>query len=214
MVKSEKKTCSKCQVVKPISEFYTQKTPRKSGFHEYVRPECKACMNKANAAWRKANREKINAQVRANYHSRKQGTTRKRQTYEEFKAKKTKYVMGRYHSEPAFKLMMNLRRRVRLALEGNSKSAATQALLGCTVDELLKHLEAQFTEGMTHDNIDVDHIVPCASFNLEDPQQQRRCFHFSNLQPLFPTDNQSKGAKTTERAANREWNGTMWVDKV
>jgi hypothetical protein len=126
---------------------------------------------------------------------------------------KTKYVMGRYHSEPAFKLSMNLRRRVRLALEGDSKSARTQALLGCTVDECLKYIEGQFTEGMTWQNIDVDHIVPCASFNMEHPEQQRLCFQFSNLQPLFPTDNQSKGAKTTERAANREWNGTMWVDK-
>ena len=215
MVKVCKKTCSKCKVVKPISGFYTQKTPRKSGFHEYVRPECKDCQRKANAIRAKDNREKVNAQQRAGRKRRKDGVKRKpRQTYEEFKAKKTKYVMGRYHSDPAFKLMMNLRRRVRLALEGNSKSARTQALLGCTVDELLKHLEAQFTEGMTWQNIDVDHIVPCASFNLEDPHQQRLCFHFSNLQPLFPTDNQSKGAKTTERAANREWNGTMWVDKV
>lgn len=214
MVKCEKKTCSKCKVVKPISEFYTQKTPTKSGFHEYVRPRCKECERKAKNAYRTANREKYRAQVRASCYRRKLGTTRKRQTYEEFKAKKRKYVMGRYYSEPAFKLSMNLRRRVRLALEGNSKSARTQALLGCTVDELLKHLEAQFTEGMTWQNIDVDHIVPCASFNLEDPQQQRLCFHFSNLQPLFPTDNQSKGAKTTERAAQREWNGTMWIDEV
>ena len=213
MVKCDKKKCSKCQVVKPTDKFRTQKTPKKSGFHEYVRPECKDCQRKANAARRAADPEKYNAQQRAYRKRKKEGITRKRRTYEEIKARRTKYVMGSYHSEPAFKLMMNLRRRVRLALEGNSKSAATRALLGCTVDELLIYIEAQFTEGMTHENIDVDHIVPCASFNLENEEQQRRCFHWSNLQPLFKPDNQSKGAKITERAANREWNGTMWVDK-
>ncbi len=120
--------------------------------------------------------------------------------------------MKRYHSDPAFKLMMNLRRRVRLALKGNSKSAATQELLGICVDECRKYIEAQFTEAMTWQNIHVDHIVPCASFNLTDPEQQRQCFHYTNLQPLFAKENLSKSATVTQQAAQREWNGTQWVN--
>ena len=38
----------------------------------------------------------------------------------------------------------------------------------------------------------VDHIRPCADFNLLDPEQQRQCFHFTNLQPLWAWQNLQK----------------------
>ncbi len=38
----------------------------------------------------------------------------------------------------------------------------------------------------------VDHIKPCASFDLSDPEQQRLCFNYKNLQPLWAADNLSK----------------------
>ena len=41
----------------------------------------------------------------------------------------------------------------------------------------------------------IDHIRPCASFDLTDPVEQRKCFHFSNLQPLWAYDNHVKGDK-------------------
>ncbi len=95
---------------------------------------------------------------------------------------------------------MNLRHRVRQALRGLAKCSSTQKLTGCTIKELMAHLEAQFTDGMTWDNYGeggwaVDHIRPCASFDLTDPEQQRQCFHYSNLQPLWAADNIRKGAK-------------------
>jgi hypothetical protein len=80
------------------------------------------------------------------------------------------------------------------------KKIKTLELVGCTVPELRQHLEAQFTEGMTWDSYGrhgwhVDHIRPCASFDLTDPEQQRQCFHYTNLQPLWAVDNIRKGAK-------------------
>jgi len=41
----------------------------------------------------------------------------------------------------------------------------------------------------------IDHKKPCALFDLRDTDQQRACFHYSNLQPLWAFDNRSKGAK-------------------
>ena len=219
MVKAEKKKCKDCKVLKCTDEFYTRKRNTKTGLKTYFQSYCKACQNKTHAEWRNANRAKANARERERYRRKKLGIKRKpRQTHEERMAKSRKYqreyVRERYRSDPAYKLMKNLRSRVWYALKGNSKSAATEALLGICVDECRKYIEALFTEGMSWDTIAVDHIVPCASFDLSDPEQQRRCFHYTNLQPLFPPQNSSKGARITPQAEQREWNGTQWVDKV
>ena len=73
-------------------------------------------------------------------------------------------------------------------------------LVGCTLDELKNHLEKQFTKGMTWKNYNyrgwhVDHIIPCSSFDLIDPEQQKECFHYTNLQPLWGKDNIKKSNK-------------------
>ena len=72
------------------------------------------------------------------------------------------------------------------------------ALLGCSAEQLRTHLEEKFTDGMSWDNYGyrgwhIDHIRPCASFDLTDPQQQLECFHYTNLQPLWAEDNFKKG---------------------
>jgi hypothetical protein len=100
------------------------------------------------------------------------------------------------------KLRTNFVQRLRVALDrqGASKSSRTFDLVGCSLDFVMSHLEAQFLPGMGWDNwaVDgwhVDHIRPCASFDLTDPHQQRMCFHYSNLQPLWAEDNLRKGSK-------------------
>jgi hypothetical protein len=75
------------------------------------------------------------------------------------------------------------------------KAMPTMQLVGCTVSELRAHLERQFRPGMRWDNLGawhIDHIKPCAAFDLRDPEQQRACFHFTNLQPLWARENLSK----------------------
>lgn len=79
-------------------------------------------------------------------------------------------------------------------------SARTVDLLGCSVAELRVHIEAKFLPGMgwdnhTHKGWHLDHVIPCSAWDLTDPEQQRRCFHFSNLQPLWASDNMHKGAR-------------------
>jgi hypothetical protein len=98
-----------------------------------------------------------------------------------------------------FRILNALRVRLCDAINGRNKSAKTQDLLGCSIEDLKKHLEASFEPGMTwenwqHDGWHIDHIRPCASFDLTDPKQQRQCFHYTNLQPLWATDNIRKGA--------------------
>lgn len=97
-------------------------------------------------------------------------------------------------------MVKRLRDRLRdlLRKTGSKKSNPTLKLVGCSKDELRRHLESKFQPGMSwanRDKIHIDHIIPCASFDLTDPQQQRQCFHYTNLQPLWAKDNLSKGAK-------------------
>jgi hypothetical protein len=50
--------------------------------------------------------------------------------------------------------------------------------------------------------IHIDHIVPCSQFDLSLPEQQRQCFHYSNLQPLWATDNLRKSKRLRSLASN------------
>ena len=103
----------------------------------------------------------------------------------------------RYSQEPEYKLMSNMRKRIWHALKGGVKSDVTMSLIGCSIGELKNYIECQFVEGMTWGNYGewhVDHIRPCASFDFSDPEQQRVCFHFTNLQPLWAVDNFKKHA--------------------
>jgi hypothetical protein len=82
------------------------------------------------------------------------------------------------------------------------KSGKTFDLTGCTFRELIEHLEGQFQPGMTLDNYgewQIDHIIPCASFDLLCPLQQRLCFGFWNLQPLWVEDHREKTKEDVRR---------------
>ena len=101
-------------------------------------------------------------------------------------------------NNPAARIAANLRSRMRKLLKGKVKSAKALELLGCSAEEWKVHLEQQFSDGMNWDNYgdwEIDHIKPCASFNLELEEEQKACFHYSNTQPLWQPDNASKGCK-------------------
>lgn len=79
---------------------------------------------------------------------------------------------------------------------GFRKHKRTLELLGCTVAELRHHLESLWTPGMCWENYGewhIDHRKPIAAFWLSEPAEQRACFHFTNLQPLWAADNYRKG---------------------
>lgn len=106
----------------------------------------------------------------------------------------------RLKSDVSFRLLQRLRNRIWDALKGRSKEKSLKCLLGCTLTELISHLEIRFEPGMSWENYGlhgwhIDHIRPCASFDLTDPEQQKACFHYTNLQPLWAKDNLRKGAR-------------------
>ena len=112
----------------------------------------------------------------------------------------TRNARERRKTNPSFKILESLRRRMLHALKGKNKSASTMNLLGVKNIEIVwQRLESLFQDGMTRENHGIwhiDHITPCTAFDLTDPEQQKKCFHYTNLQPLWASDNIRKGNKT------------------
>lgn len=110
-----------------------------------------------------------------------------------------KYEKERYYNDPKFKIRLNLRKRLNKSLKNKSKkSLSIKTLINCSLEELKIHLERQFQEGMSWENYGkwhIDHIKPCSSFDLTDLEQQKQCFNYTNLQPLWATDNIRKSNK-------------------
>lgn len=113
------------------------------------------------------------------------------------KEQRNKYRNKRHKTDIRFKTESNLRGRIGHAIRGNTKSLSTMMLIGCEIDYLMHHLQSQFKDGMTWDNHNlhgwhIDHVRPCTSFDLSKESEQRKCFHYSNLQPLWAKDNLKK----------------------
>lgn len=114
------------------------------------------------------------------------------------------YQRDRCQRDVAHRLSRILRTRIYVEIKEASsrKSASGMTLAGCSSIELIQYLESKFYGGMTwesfgqgHGTFQIDHIIPVGLFNLNDPEQQRKCFHYTNLQPLWYDDHRKK---TTE----------------
>lgn len=119
----------------------------------------------------------------------------------------------RYNVDPAFQLKERMRRQVnkakkrdgiaeiiRGAIRKGGISNTVERELGYTIADLVQHLERQFTKNMdwaafTAGKIHIDHIMPQASFDLQDDVEWRACWAMSNLQPLWAKDNLTKRDK-------------------
>jgi len=104
----------------------------------------------------------------------------------------------RLHKDIAFRIIHYLRVRLNKVLKNNPKLETTMKLVGCNINKLKLHLESQFKPGMNWNNYgkwEVDHILPCASFDFSKSEEQRKCFNYKNLQPLWKEDNRKKHKK-------------------
>jgi hypothetical protein len=163
---------------------------------EYAaRPESKKAKAERDAEWWEANPDKMPVYSKT---YRTQHPDRVKAAWENWAEKNPGYTAKRCRENIQLRIIRNNRKRVWDALKGFCKSKSTALLLGCSGEELMRHLEKQFKPGMTWDNYGewhMDHKRPCASFDMADPEQQKTCFHFSNYQPLWAKENYSKSDK-------------------
>ena len=118
--------------------------------------------------------------------------------------------------DPVVRLVNNIRSTLAAALKRAKQRGqgvvATGGMryVGCTVEELVVHLEAQFVDGMTWENhgVDgwhVDHIFPLSKADLTDPAQLRAAFDWRNLRPAWAAENFEKSDKILPEAEEAFW---------
>lgn len=147
---------------------------------------------KNHKEWADKNREKLRK-----YH------TNWRIKNKEYVSKKSKeWIQNKRTTDHSFRFKDRTRTAVWQCLKERNinKTSSTFQLLGYTIEELMAHLEKQFTESMTWDNYGqwhVDHIKPISSFKFESPEDPefKECWRLENLQPLWGPDNLSKGPR-------------------
>lgn len=200
------KVCSRCKLDKSDSAF----SPKHSYCHD-CKKEYMAAYWKTHAKERKEFRKRWRASDRKKNPSKHAAATKRRRhkdlnhtnhiakIWRDANPDKVRGAQRRhFQTSPTRRLTERLRNRIYQALVGLTKSRHSADLLGCSIDELKSWLSGWFQPGMSWENYGqwhIDHRFPCASFNLADPEQQRRCFHYLNLQPLWAKDNLSKGSK-------------------
>lgn len=206
------KFCTKCKQEKELDEFRINRNDCKSCEKQY-NLENKERRKETTKQWHLENKEytkeyrkqwyldnkehklELNKQWKINNQEREKEA--RKQWNLENKEHVNQYQRNKRKTDPEYNLMRNLRSRVGSALKwsGIKKSKRTMELIGCSVEFLKKHLEDQFKPNMSWDNrssFHIDHIKPCSSFNLLDEEEQKKCFHYSNLQPLTPEENLKK----------------------
>ena len=169
------KICTKCKKRKYLSTFCIDK--RNNDQHQ---SQCKQCHSLS---------------CRKYYLKNKKTEKQRVQQWQKQNPVKFKRTIKKYQHKIQPHLAKNLRIRVHRALKRISKTGHTLELLGCSISQLIKHLEEQFKKGMTWKNYGkwhVDHIKPLSSFDLTNPKQQKLACNYKNLQPLWAKENLRK----------------------
>ena len=196
----KKKQCTKCNQLKHFDEF-CKNSKSKDGRDWYCRlcgrERCKKyhnqnknCRNEQSLRYYKNHKDIMNS-----YHRKYHKLYRQKP---EIKLARNKKWKLQYYNDIHFRITSILRGRFKSAVKNQWKQTSVTKLIGCSIEQLKNHLECKFQKGMSWKNQGkwhIDHIKPCASFDLSKLEEQKKCFHYTNLQPLWAVDNLTKGTK-------------------
>lgn len=194
-----KKYCGKCKLDKSFEEFGKCKHG-KFGLNSH----CKSCRKEYDML----NRDKLLI-----YHKlKRENELEKFIAYDkkyksENKDKINKYNRKRWKNDLNHKIKGILRVRLHSILKENKKIDSAYKLIGCNLDYFIFYLESLFLPEFNWENHgivwELDHIIPCSRFNLSILEEQQKCFHFSNYQPLFKTTKIAESFGYNDQIGNR-----------
>jgi hypothetical protein len=153
----------------------------------------KYCNDACNAkAWRTRNPEQSKKAHQLYQEANKEKIAKDRLNWQ----RANKEQLKEYRKDPLNHLAANLRSRLSKAISRKQLTCSAVEDLGCTLEELKKHLESLFKPGMTWDNYGdwhIDHKRPL-TLAISEAEIKDLC-HYTNLQPLWAKENLSKGDK-------------------
>ena len=191
----KEKKCPTCRTVYPFTDdFFAFEKSSHTGHSTY----CRKCNKLRNTKYWINHPDKLEIRREKDKLTKQEYRKNNPNYY-----KKTNYLKSMYkyrkkkrEQSSSYKLLESLRNRQREALKGLCKHKHTRELLGCSINEACKFIESKFQPGMAWQNWgsvwELDHIIPLAMFNLEDNEEQKFGFHYTNLQPLFIKQHKTK----------------------
>ena len=190
------KKCSNCERTKINSDFYFR-----SDKPHLLQSHCKKCILIKRAKYRLENIQRFKEKDII-YHSnnRKQRLAYLKNYQQKHKAERRKWDRHKRITDIHYALRSRLHNRIRMALKRNSKYSTSTILLGCKIPYFKKYFMSKFKDSMNWESflngkIHIDHIIPCSRFDLSKIEDQKKCFHYTNLQPLWAKENLYKGNK-------------------
>jgi hypothetical protein len=140
--------------------------------------------------YRKANLDKI--------------SLREKQYRESNRERINKRERLRYLTNFNYKVKQCMRSRIRKLLK--TKSLSTLSYVGCKSYKFKLFLGYQFTDGYNYENYgtfwQIDHVIPCSFFDFSKEENIKKCFNWTNCQPLVNRDNNSKNDQIDQNLIN------------
>jgi hypothetical protein len=204
---TETKNCTRCKITKPFTQF-----TKNNASKDKLKAACKECISIYSKSYTIENRDKIKLYGKHYRELNSETIPQKIKEYqkknkEKIYKKSTEYHKNKYNTDPNFKMRRLLRDRIGKTISKNKITKKTNEFLGCSIDYFRKFIEDKFFPEMSwenHGNVwELDHIKPCASFDLLNIEQQKECFHYSNFQPLFKTTEIAESFGYTNQIGNR-----------
>lgn len=197
--------CSKCKIEKDISCFYKP-------LNRPIYTVCKDCRNAWMREWRKNNKKKVKEQNQKWYNEN--GGKEKKKEYDKNRLDYTRVRdREKYKNDKSFRNKKILRTRLLSTTNGKKKYKKTLELLDIDYKVYLKWLEFQFDDKMSWENQgkywSIDHIIPCNFFDLDENENQIKCFNWSNLKPMENSLNFSKNDKIDKELINKHFYNTV-----
>ena len=185
--------CTICKKHKPMEDdFYTHKITI-SGYMS----QCKECLSKKAAIYNETPKAK-----KRKKQIRKDNPEREKVYRKKALPKKLEREKARRKEDPYFVLKNRMRCLMWQNLRETKNGRRWQDLTGYSIEKLKRHIEKQFTDGMTWEKflngeIHIDHKIPTTAFNFTKPEHRdfKRCWALKNLQPMWASENISKGNK-------------------
>jgi hypothetical protein len=195
-MEKDKKECNECGNEKSIDEFAIRDI-NKGTYHN----RCKVCTNLYAEKWRNKNKESIQIKQKEWYETK--GKEWKKEYEEQNRDHINKTSRNRYKSDKQYRMKKILRSRFKKVMLGKKKYNSILSYINLPLIEFNKWIEYQFDENMNWDNQgiywDIDHVMPCSSFDLTKKEEIAKCFNWKNMRPLKKEDNNKKSNKIDQK---------------